>query len=366
MSAFLSKLLLGMGLAMAATLPPIWTLPYIHWALYLTYGGWPLLLTLPVSLMKFLVFPFFIPFIFAWCIYLFVKLDTVGRAAFAAFLAMQASVFYQMEERRTADVGAWGLRGPCKDCPIPSLGVWYFQGLPGAGFIDFSHCEWTGDGGVLTPASTAYCHMPGLISYPLEGYNILAEQARLNGAKHLDITADFGSAGAPVEAFYDIAPWYANMGLLFYHLFAKNRLDFHFNEKGDEAIIFENICLLDTGLCTAMTGATYFRTLMMHLNTDGLWDRATYFNEAGFAAPTFAARVLGLFSCPPIWAASRKPRCGGTTFPTLPLVNGDGYRLAPVLLPGKALHMQNMKKAASVAPTLVVRKSWRGSVLPPP
>ncbi len=172
---------------------------------------------------KFLVFPFFIPCVFAWVVYMFVKLNNAGRAAFAAFLAMQASVFYQMEERATAQVGSWGLQGPCKDCPIPSLGVWYFQGLPGAGFIDFSHCEWTGEGGLLTPKNTAYCHMPGLIGYPKEGYNILAEQRRLGGARWLDVTADFGSAGAPAEAFFEIAPWHLNMGLLFYRKAAPHR-----------------------------------------------------------------------------------------------------------------------------------------------
>ncbi len=114
-----------------------------------------------------------------------------------------------------------------------------------------------------------------------------------------------------------------------------------------------------------MTGATYFRTLMMHKHRDGYWDRGTYFNTAGYSSPSLAGRVLGLFSCPPVWAASRTPRCGGTVFPHLPLANGDGYRLAPVLLPGKRLHRTNMKKAQLVAPTLMLRKSWFGSVLPP-
>lgn len=223
------------------TLPPIWVIPFLNWAAYVTYGGWPLLLALPVttvwpawlephhhvlanpsshphapSQMKFLVFPFFLPCVLFWVVYMLAKLKNTWRAVFAVFLAMQASVFLQMEERATADVGSWGLQGPCKDCPIPSLGVWHFQGLPGAGFIDFSHCEWTGEGGLLTPARTAYCHMPGLISYPKEGYNILAEQRRLRGAKWLDVTADFGSTGEDVHAFYEIAPWHLNMGLLFY------------------------------------------------------------------------------------------------------------------------------------------------------
>jgi len=147
-------------------------------------------------------------------------------------------------------------------------------------------------------------------------------------------------------------------------LFAKTRLDFHFNSDGDEALISENMCLLDTGLCTALTGAAYFRTLMMHKHRDGYWDRSTYFNTAGYSSPTFLGRVSGFFASPPVWAASKTPRCGGTIFPHLPLINGDGYRLAPVLLPGRKVNKVNIKKAAAVAPVLMLRKSWRGSVLP--
>lgn len=147
-------------------------------------------------------------------------------------------------------------------------------------------------------------------------------------------------------------------------LFAKTRLDFHFNSDGDEVLISENMCLLDTGLCTALTGAAYFRTLMMHKHRDGYWDRGTYFNTAGYSSPTFLGRVSGFFASPPVWAASKTPRCGGTIFPHLPLINGDGYRLAPVLLPGRKVNKVNIKKAAAVAPVLMLRKSWRGSVLP--
>merc|ERR1712196_236307 len=100
----------------------------------------------------------------------------------------------------------------------------------------------------------------------------------------------------------------------------------------------EHICFLDTSFCTKMTAASYFRTFMMHKHKDGYWDRGTYYNEAGFSNDSLMGRLLGAlppFPCPPIWAASKTPRCGGTVFPTLPLKVGDGYRLAPVLLPGQ-------------------------------
>lgn len=352
-----SKVLTAIGAVLFFVLPLPFIIPYVAFALYYTYGGWPLLLSLPLFLMKFLVFPFFIPFIIAWIVQMYRKLGPVpyGRALFTLFLSCQLSALYQMEPFEANDLAEWGLQGKYKDEPIPSMGVWYFQGLPLGGFIDFSHCEWYGK------SRTAQCYMPGLISYPKDGHNIFTEQKRLGGAKWLDITADAGEAGPPIEVFADIPPWYANLAFWFYQIFVKNRIDFVFNEKGDEAVIMENVCLLDIGLCTPMTGAAYFRTFMMHKHSDGYWDRGTYYNEAGFSAPTALGRLLGLFSNPPIWAASKTPRCGGTTFPTTPLKFGDGYRLAPVMLPGKGINSGNLKKVTSITKTLVIRKGWFGS-----
>jgi len=205
----------------------------------------------------------------------------------------------------------------------------------------------------------------GLLSYPKEGYNIFVEQKRLGDPRWLDLTADAGEMGPPIEVFADVAPWYANAGFFFYQVFVKNRIDFHFNAAGDEAHIFENVCLLDTGLCTHMTGAAYFRTFMMHKHRDGYWDRGTYYNVGGFAAPTFLGRVLGVFTNTPQWAANKTARCGGSVFPHLPLKFGDGYRLAPVLMPGKSVDKANLNKVLAIAKQLMIRKSWFGSVLPP-
>jgi len=123
---------------------------------------------------------------------------------------------------------------------------------------------------------------------------------------------------------------------------------------------------MDTTFCTAMTGASYFRTFMMHKHSDGYWDRGTYYNEAGFASPTMLGRILGAlppWPCPPIYKESKTPRVGGTVFPHLPLKFGDGYRLAPVLLPGQSVKKENLKKVGDISKTLMIRKGWFGSAI---
>jgi hypothetical protein len=37
------------GVGVFFTLPPIWVIPFLNWAAYVIYGGWPLLLALPVT-----------------------------------------------------------------------------------------------------------------------------------------------------------------------------------------------------------------------------------------------------------------------------------------------------------------------------
>jgi len=355
----LTTLVLALGFVGMVYAIPLVMLPgYMHFVLLLTVSGpleWPLMLTFPFTLMKFVGFPFFVPFVLGWLPAMLYKLPwPKGHIIFGLFLALQLSPFVLLEEREVADVGKWGLKGPAKDTAMPLMGVWYFQGLPAGAYIDFSHCYWDPKG--LYGGGSAFCYMPGLMSTPATPYNITALQRK---KPWLKVTADFGQVGPPKEAFAIVGGVY-NLGFTFYHIFVKNRLDFHFNPAGTSAHVFENICLLETGVCTSMTAANYFRTFMVHKHQDGYWDRGTYYNLAGYAKP--GGPSLNIFAAPPVWPESKQPRCGGSPFPKLPLKQGDGYRLAPVLLPGKKVSKVNRNKVPTKK--VIIRKAFRGSVLP--
>ena len=70
-------------------MPPVFLPAYAMVASFALYGKgdlfWPLLMLFPVVIFKFLVFPFFVPFILWWTVYMLVKLPMEGKALFVIF-----------------------------------------------------------------------------------------------------------------------------------------------------------------------------------------------------------------------------------------------------------------------------------------
>jgi len=295
---------------------------------------------------KFLPFPFFIPFVLMVMGYLvYIAEKGTQRMVVVALLAFQFAPYPLTVTKEVSDIESWGNKGPNA---APMKGVYMFNGL-GASTIDFSQCLWS------DASNAAYCHLPKTMSsYAAAGVDL--------EAVGFEVTADGGSAGPPKEEMGKTMPW--QVFWFFYHVAHHNRLDFYFNEEKTEAQVYENVCLAITaspsplallfpyGICTTATVYPVFRvfTMVRDNSEPPTWYRNTYFQEKS---------LMNIYGGVKI--SDKQKRAGGTVYPAK-MVFGDGYKLEPLLTPGKGgksvLHESALKKLLKVGGGKVVMRDY--------
>ena len=295
---------------------------------------------------KFVAFPFFIPFVLATMGFLIYAAAKSTRYVVVALIAFQFVPFALTINRELSEIESWGNKGANA---APMKGVYLFNGL-GAATIDFSHCLWS------ETTKAAYCHLPNVMALYAEA-GVDLEKAGFQ------VTADGGSTGPTKEEMAKTLPW--PMFWLFYHVVHHNRFDFYFNDDLTEAQVYENVCLALTaspsplaylfpyGICTTATIYPMFRmsTMVRDSREPPTWYRNTYLQKA----ESFFRIYDG------IKVSEKQKRAGGTVYPAK-MVFGDGYRLEPLLTPGKdgraVLHEAALKKALKVGGGKVVMREY--------